>query len=113
MKCYYEIEKATMFTLNINKPVQEYAMNFLHIINNAREFPNMFYEVRNNSGNSVYVTCRTKDKDSIKEYLEQFGEIMFEEIVNRVIIIPELDSKTYHEIYDGDIDEVQFVVGDE
>jgi hypothetical protein len=111
MKCLYEKEKATMFTLRINKPVQEYALDFLNIFNNAREYPDTFYNVMNNSGDCVYVTCNTKRKDSVKEYLEEFGEILYEDIVNRIVITPELDSKTWNDIYaDENVDEVQFEV---
>lgn len=111
IKYSHEKERATMFTLRIDKPVQEYALNFLHIINNAREYPNMIYEVKNNSGNDIYVTCRTSDKESIKEYLEQFGKIVNEEEVNRFIISVDFDKQGWDEFYgDEDIDEVQFVV---
>lgn len=111
IKYSHKKERATMLTLRIDKPAREYAMDFLNIINNAREYPNMFYEVKNNPGNDIYVTCRTSDKESIKEYLEQFGEIVDEKEVNRFIISADFDKQGWDEFYgDEDIDEVQFVV---
>lgn len=111
IKYSHEKERATMFTLRIDKPVQKYALDFLNIINNAREYPNTFYKIENNPGNDVYVTCRTSDKENIKYYLTQFGDIINEEEVNRFIIYADFDKQGWDEFYgDEDIDEVQFVV---
>ena len=111
IKYSHKKERATMFTLTIDKPVREYALDFLNIINNAREYPNTFYKVENNSGNNVYITCRTSDKENVKYYLTQFGKIIDEEEVNRFIIYADFDKQGWDEFYgDEDIDEVQFVV---
>ena len=111
IKYSHKKERATMFTLTIDKSVREYALDFLNIINNAREYPNTFYKVENNSGNNVYITCRTSDKENVKYYLTQFGKIIDEEEVNRFIIYADFDKQGWDEFYgDEDIDEVQFVV---
>lgn len=109
IKYYHEKEKATRITVSLEGDVQQYALSFLHIWNNAREYPNMFYKVENNSGSNVYVTCRTKDADSITEYLEQFGEIVYTEEINWYIIKAEYDMKGWNEVFDGDCD-VDFTV---
>ena len=107
IKYTHEKEKATMFTLDIKGDTQEYALAFLHIVNNAREFPDMLYKVENTPSNVVYVTCRTSDSESIKEYLSQFGEIKNEELINRFVISAEYDHNGWNELFADDC-EVQF-----
>jgi len=99
---FYEKEKAIRITVRLEGGVQKYALSFLHIWNNAREYPDMFYKVENDSGNDVYVTCRPKDAESIKEYLEQFGEIVYTEEINWIIISAEYNKAGYEELFDGD-----------
>ena len=47
IKYSHKKERATMFTLRIDKPVQEYALAFLHIVNNAKEYPDTIYDIKN------------------------------------------------------------------
>lgn len=109
IKFDYEKEKAIMFTLDIKGGLQEYALSFLHIVNNAREYPNTIYKVQNTSSNVVHVTCPVKKRDEVKSYLLNFGEMLYETEVNRINIIPEFGSKEFDELYGGDC-EVQFNV---
>lgn len=109
IKYFHEKEKATRITVNLKGDIQQYALSFLHIWNNAREYPNMFYKVENNSGSDVIVTCRTKDADNIKEYLEQFGEVWHTEEINWFVISAEYDRKGWNELF-GDDCEVDFTV---
>ena len=109
IKYYHEKEKATRITVNLEGDIQQYALSFLHIWNNAREYPNMFYRVENNSGNDVIVTCRTKDAENIKEYLEQFGEVWYTEEINWFTIKAEYDRSGWNELFDDDC-EVDFTV---
>lgn len=102
IKYYHEKEKATRITVRLEGDVQKYALSFLHIWNNAREYPDMFYKVENNSGNDVYITCRTKDAESIKEYLEQFGKIVYTEEINWIIISAQYDKAGYDILFDGE-----------
>lgn len=104
IKYYHNKEKATRITVRLEGDVQRYALSFLHIWNNAREYPNMFYKVENNSGNDVFVTCRTKDAESIAEYLEQFGKIVYTEEINWFVISAEYDMKGWKELFPDDCD---------
>lgn len=62
-------------TVDINKPVEEYALDFLHIFNNARWADNI-YKVKNYTGsNSVSVWCSNSMKEAVVDYLSQFGEV--------------------------------------
>ena len=111
IKYSHKKERATMLTLRIDKPVQEYALAFLHIVNNAKEYPDTIYDIKNNYGNDIYVTFKTSEKKIVYSYLEQFGDIVNEEEVNRFIIYADFDKQGWDEFYgDEDIDEVQFVV---
>lgn len=109
IKYFHKKEKAIQFSVELKGDTQEYALSFLHIWNNAREYPNMFYKVENNSGNSVFVTCNPKYTEEIKAYLEQFGEIWDTEEINWIIISAEYDMNGWRELFDDDC-EVEFSV---
>lgn len=110
IKCYVNKEKAYMFTLDIEGDVQKYAMSFLHIFNNIRDNHDTFYRLENLSGtNKVFVTCDKGDRDEVRKYLSQFGEITCEEDVDRFIFSADYDSNGYDYFFDGD-NEVQFDV---
>lgn len=109
VKYFHKKGKAIQITVSLDGNLEKYALSFLHIWNNAREYPEMFYKVENNSGNDVIVTCRPKDAENIKEYLEQFGEITFTEEINWIVISAEYDSKGWQELF-GDDCEVEFAV---
>ena len=73
--CYVTVYKAKRIKCLFKGSVQEYAMMWLHLTNNAREFYKNFLEVSNNHLNNVWVTCNA-DNDSVskmKEYLEGIG----------------------------------------
>ena len=48
VKYYHEKQKATQITVRLEGNTQEYALSLLHIINNAREYPNTIAHVENN-----------------------------------------------------------------
>ena len=105
VKYYHEKQKAIQITVRLDGDVQEYAMSFLHIWNNAREYPNMFYKLENNRGNDVFVTCRPSDAEAIKEYLEQFGEIRYTEEINWFVVHAEYDRTGWTELFGEDCDQ--------
>ena len=101
----HEKQKATKFTLKVKGDTQEYALSLLHIINNAREFPNMIYKVENTYNDIVYVTCRPKYAENIKEYLEQFGEIKSEDTINWFVVSAQYDSAGWNELFGEDCEQ--------
>ena len=110
IKYYHEKEKAIQITVRLGGDIQKYAISFLHIWNNAREYPEIFYKVENMSAsNKVFVTCRTEDAEAVKEYLEQFGEITYTEEINWFVISAEYDRKGWVELF-GDDCEAEFTV---
>lgn len=69
------IDNAWEITVTIDKPIAEYALDFLHIFNNAR-IANNIYKVKNyTNSNDVSVWCSNSMKDAVIDYLEQFGEV--------------------------------------
>ena len=110
IKWNHEKQKAIQITVRLDGDIQKYALSFLHIWNNAREFPNSFYKVENISGsNDIFVTCKAEDVEEVKEYLEQFGEIRYTEEINWFVISAQYDSKGWNELF-GDDCESYFVV---
>lgn len=103
IKYYHKKEKAIQITVRLDGNVQEYALSFLHIWNNAREYPNKLYKVENiSASNDIFVTCNPNWEWEAKEYLEQFGEIRYTEEVNWFIISAEYDRKGWDELFGDD-----------
>lgn len=110
IKYFHEKEEAIQITVRLDGDIQKYAMSFLHIWNNAREYPETFYKVENiSASNDVFITCNPDDVEEVKEYLEQFGEIRHTEEINRFVIFAEYDKKGFDELF-GDDCEVEFAV---
>lgn len=82
--------KAVKIYCRFNGNVQDYALAWLHLTNNAREYPKIFLKHYNNSGNGVTVITPEKHVEQMKEYLEGLSHdefevnIMDEEIVSTV-----------------------------
>lgn len=110
VKYAHNKEKAVEFTVELEGDVQQYAMSFLHIFNNARDNKDIFYKVENMSAsNKIFVSCNPEDREAVKEYLEQFGKITFEEEINRIVITAQYDRSGWEELF-GDDCEVDFAV---
>lgn len=103
-------EIAYRFSLEIEGNVQEYALSLLNIINHARVYPHVFYKVENTDTNRVYVTCDKGDRDSVREYLENFGEIKFEQDINWFVISAEYDQKGWNELWGSNDFDTDFSV---
>lgn len=110
VKYSHEKQKAIEITVRLNGNVQQYAMSFLHIFNNARDNKDIFYKVGNISGsNDIFVTCNPEYVENVKEYLEQFGEIRYTEEVNWFVVSAQYDSAGWTELF-GDDCESYFTV---
>lgn len=75
-----ELEEAIQFEVEIKETSMTYSEHLLVIINNAREYPNEFLDVHNNSRNSVFVTCPNNKSsvEAMRDFLEWHGEILEE-----------------------------------
>lgn len=109
VKYNHRKERAVQFTVDISGDLNEYALSLLHIINNARTNKDTIYKVENSYDNTVYVTCDKGCTKEMTEYLEQFGEIVLVEDINRFIISAEYDKRGWEELFGEDYD-VEFAV---
>ena len=98
-----EVEEAIEIVVELPKSTQEYAMNFLVIFNNAREYNTQFLSVRNSRGNKVFVTCREKNVENMREFLSCYGNIVEERKVLYACPVS-VPSKALDKIFDQIID---------
>ena len=69
-KLSIERKKAVMITADFTAPTTEsYAMAWLKLCNNAREYKDVIWRIENDSGNKVYVWCNPKYKETVIEFL--------------------------------------------
>lgn len=86
-------------TAEVDGDLREYAENFLHIFNNARESKELL-KVKNYYGsNDVTVYCALDAKDNLIKYLKAFGKI---KSCEKVLIYqteePEYDFDKYGDV---------------
>jgi hypothetical protein len=75
-KLTIERRKAVLLTVDIsgkhsdgNERLKEYALAWLKLTNNAREYKNMIWKIENNRNNDwVYVWCNPKSAENIKDF---------------------------------------------
>ena len=67
-KLTFERKKAILLTVEFNGTVEEYAMAWLKLTNNAREYSNMIWKIQNSSSNTVYVYCNPKSAEAVKNF---------------------------------------------
>lgn len=85
--------------VDINKPVSEYAKDFLIIFNNVKT-DNRLIRVRNGRHNDVYVTCVERAVDDLKYWLSDFGKVYDEP--SKVLLCEcdgAYDLDTYDEVF--------------
>lgn len=69
--------KAVKLSCTFKGSVQEYALAWLNLSNNAREYPDAFLKVSNNSGCGVFVITPEKYVAKMKEFLNGFNSSVF------------------------------------
>ena len=67
-KLTFERRKAILLTVEFKGTVEEYAMAWLKLTNNAREYSNMIWKIQNTSSNTVYVYCNPKSAEAVKDF---------------------------------------------
>lgn len=111
VKWYHETEQAKKIKLEMKGDIQEYALNFLHIFNNAKNNTDMIYNISNDYENGVYITCPIKHVETVSKYIEQFGEIVEVYDIKIVRIDYHYSEQAFDELY-GDTDETMFMISD-
>ena len=103
-----KVQKAKAYRIQVKLPsaLNEYAKNFLAIYNNTR-VDNRLLKMYNNSGNSVFVVVREKDRDDAVDWLECFGEII--DVTEIMTITPLVPITCTDEDFDYYLNEVEFL----
>ena len=106
-KVTIERKPSVLFTCDFGGgSTKDYAMAWLKLWNNAREYPNTIYKVANNSGNTVYVWCNPRSADATEEFLTDiyvnYGSAT-DDTITRIGIVVSRDYVTIGQlIYDAD-----------
>lgn len=64
----FEKRKAILLTVSFKGTIEEYAMAWLKLTNNAREYPKNIWKIYNDKGCNVYVICNPKSVQMIKDF---------------------------------------------
>ena len=72
-KITFKRTKGIMLVADFSAPTTTgYAMAWLKLTNNAREYSDMIWKIENERDtNNVYVICNPKSKEAVKEFLEE------------------------------------------
>lgn len=66
----FERKTAAVITVDFSAPkIEGYAMAWLKLCNNAREYKNIIWKIENDRNNKVYVWCNPDRKDEVIEFL--------------------------------------------
>jgi hypothetical protein len=64
----FERKEAVMLTVDFSGKIEDYALAWLKLTNNAREYSDMIWKISNDKGNHVYVICNPKAAEAVKEF---------------------------------------------
>lgn len=80
-----KVVKGKAYRIEVELPhsINQYALNFLQIYNNAR-VDNRILKLYNTSGNNIYVVVKESAKDDAVDWLEGYGEIKAVEAVTTI-----------------------------
>ena len=73
MKINFDKENGIQIVATFKGSVEDYAMMWLNLTNNARENKEAFYNVENNCHNDIYVLTNEKDIGDVVDYLQRIG----------------------------------------
>lgn len=65
-KIIIERRKAILLTVELNGTTEEYAMAWLILTNNAREYSNRIWKIHNTPGNIVFIYCDPESVEDVK-----------------------------------------------
>lgn len=86
-------EKAVLLTIEFKGTIEEYAMAWLKLTNNAREYSNMIWKIQNTSSNTVYVYCNPKSAEAVKDFCTGIVSFYHEE-ENKMNYVGEVVNET-------------------
>ena len=66
----FKRKEAVLLTVDFSGPIEGYAMAWLKLTNNAREYGNMIWKIFNDREKGVYVICNPKHVEAVKEFCD-------------------------------------------
>ena len=123
-KISFKRKEAVMLTVDFSGKVEDYALAWLKLTNNAREYNDMIWSISNSNGNNVYVICNPKRVEAVREFctgiittydekenkVNYIGKVIDERKITVGVPIYEYDS-TYDcndERWDEDLDKAVY-----
>ena len=74
-KLTFERKTVAVITVDFSAPkIEGYAMAWLKLCNNAREYKNIIWKIKNDSSNEVCVWCSPDRKDEVIDFLTSIVE---------------------------------------
>lgn len=67
-KLSFERKEAVMLTVDFSGSTEEYALAWLKLTNNAREYSNMIWKISNGRENNVYVICNPDCSETVRDF---------------------------------------------
>ena len=67
-KISFERKEAVMLTVDFSGKIEDYALAWLKLTNNAREYDNMIWKISNGRDSNVYVICNPKSAEAVKDF---------------------------------------------
>jgi hypothetical protein len=67
-KISFERKEAVILTIDFSGTIEEYALAWLKLTNNAREYRDMIWKISNSKGNNVYVICNPNCVETVKDF---------------------------------------------
>lgn len=64
----FERKEAVMLTVDFSGSTEEYALAWLKLTNNAREYSDMIWKISNGRENNVYVICNPECAESVRDF---------------------------------------------
>lgn len=74
MTIKYETMNAVRIGVNVEGTTEQYAVAFLAIYNNVKEYSELL-KMYNDYNNGIYLVCETEAQNDTIRFLKQFGEI--------------------------------------
>lgn len=118
----FERKKAILLTVEFKGTIEEYAMAWLKLTNNAREYSDMIWKIHNCSGSEVFVYCNPKSAEAVKDFctgivaiynkekdeVHYIGEVISEQEVTVGVPIYDYSSTCSldDEMWENDMDKV-------
>lgn len=106
IKFDHETYNGYRIKVDMKGTIEEYAINFLKIYNTVKSSPEL-KAVYNDYDNGVYVVCEEDSKESVEEWLSNFGTIEYTRPVTIISPWLEYDSEDLDELGDFEILQVE------